>query len=182
MTDNIKNHTDLTGIWRRLKPIQMLFNFIAFWFFIYGFQTLSYLRNTELYYAIKRLNFNSTAVNKYLTDQGLSASDLSRWQMNAVYCGLIGLFVAFVIAALISYQRKWGWANALIALVVIYILWSKALLGWRYVRDIVSVPERLTDSIFAGTLLSGILLLSIGMFFLFSGWVNRLIEGRGISA
>jgi len=117
----------------KLNWRQVLMHVIAFWFFIYSFQTLSYLHNTKLIDTVR--NSNGELTNRIFVNNRIVASDLTDFFLWKGISGFIGLFVAFIISLTISIRRQWFWVNALIALTATFFLYRFNLLGWRYLKQ-----------------------------------------------
>src|SRR3954462_8193117 len=113
---------------------QLLIHFIATWFFIHSFQTLSYLSNTRLIKIYGGAN-EGTEMNA-LFNNGITTSDLVDFCFWTACSGFIGLLVAFVISLIISIKKGWFWFNSLIVLIVTYLLQRFTSLGWPYVRKV----------------------------------------------
>jgi hypothetical protein len=161
----------------KLNWRQLLIHFIAFWFLIYAFQTISYLRNTTKFDLLQKLNhLNKTELSEYLKNNNTTEADLISYPYYSVLYGFLGLVVAFAVAVLISKKRKWFWINSLIVFIVMYVLWRNEALGWIYLKGIWLAPGRLFHSSFLYLLSNGIILLSVGLFFFFFKEFNAFIN------
>src|SRR5688572_19268049 len=107
---------------------QILMHFIASWFFIYAFQTISFLYNTNLVDIVRQTDGDFTI--KTLNDNGTTASDLVYFQLWTGTSGVIGLLVAFIFSLVISIRKKWFWVNSLLTFIGTYLLYRFGLLGW----------------------------------------------------
>ena len=165
--------THLTKLsWR-----QILIHFIAFWFFIYAFQTLSYLRSITKFDLLQKLIHSSKSeVYDYLKGKDYATGDLIYYSYLSVLHGLLGLVIAFVVAVLISKKRNWFWINSLIVFIVMYFLWRNEALGWIYLKKIWLSPGKIFHSAFLYILSNGIILLSVGIFFFFFKGFNDFIN------
>jgi hypothetical protein len=151
-------------------------HFIASWFFIYAFQTLSYLFDTKLIDIVRHSEGQGT-INA-LIDNDITASDLVYIQVWTNISGLFGLFTAFIISLTITIKRHWFWANALSTFIVTYFLYSFDLLGWTYIKQFFWYLGQRFNNSTAEFLLNGIILLTIGILFFFLKQTNQFIENN----
>ena len=157
----------------------MLTHFVAFCFFIYAFQTLSFLYDTKLVDTVR--HSNEQEIIKTLNENGTTASDLvyfSKWTGTS---GFIGLLVAFIISLIISFRRHWFWVNSLFAFIVTYLLYRFDLLGWTFLKKIFWYPGQLFRKSTIEFLLNGIILLTIGLLIFFLKRPNQFIEKNKIA-
>ena len=164
----------------RLNWRQILIHSVAFWFFIYAFQTLSYLHDAKLMDAMKLSN-TQDAING-LTDNGMTSSELANLQLWTGISGQAGLLVALIISVTISIKRHWFWINSFIAFIVIYFLYKFDLLGWTYLRNIFWYLGQRFNNSTTEFLFNGIVLLVIGLLILFLKGPNRFIENKDLAA
>lgn len=158
----------------RINWRQILVHFVAFWFFIYAFQTLSYLYDTKLVDTIRYSNSQDSI--KTLTDNGTTTSNLVFLQLYVNISGLIGLLIAFMISLAISIKKHWLWINPLIAFALMYTLYRFDLLGWTYLKQTFwFLGQRFRNST-AEFLLNGTILLTIGLLIFLLKHPNRFIE------
>ena len=160
----------------RLNWRQILIHFVAFWFFIHAFQTLSYLYDTKLIDIIRYSNRQDSI--KTLTDNGTTASDLVYLQLWTSTSGFIGLLIAFIISLTISIKRHWFWINALIAFILTYFLYRFNLLGWNYLKQFFWYLGQKFNNSTAEFLFNGIILLTIGLLFFLLKRPNQFIENN----
>ena len=163
----------------RLNWRQILIHFVAFWFFIHAFQTLSHLHNTKLIDTLRHSNGKDTI--KILKDNGMTASDLTYFVLWTSISGLIGLLVAFMISLTISIKRHWFWPNALISFIVTYVLYRFDLLGWTYLKQFFWYLGRRFNNSTAEFLLNGIILLTIGLLIFLLNRPNQFIENNKLA-
>lgn len=164
----------------RLNWRQILMHFIAFWFFIHAFQTLSYLYDTKLIDTVRQSNgqLNSQA----LVDNKVETSDLTYFVLWPSVSGFVGLLVAFIISLTISIKRQWFWANALFVFVLTYILYRFDLLGWTYLKQFFwYLGQKFNNSIIE-FLINGVILLTIGLFIFFLRRPNQFIETKKLTS
>lgn len=160
----------------RLNWRQIVIHFIAFWFFIHAFQTLSYLFDTKLVDTVRQSNGQLTS--RALTDKKIEASDLTYFVLWTSVSGFFGLLVAFIISVAISIKRHWFWINALISFLLMYILYRFDLLGWTYLKQIfLYVGQKFNNSTIE-FLFNGIILLIIGVLIFFLRQPNKFIENK----
>ena len=151
-------------------------HFVAFWFFIYAFQTLSYLHDTKLIDTVRQLNGQLTSTT--LARNKIQASDLSDFLVFTSVSGLAGLLVAFIISLIISIKRHWFWINSLTAFLLIYILYRFDILGWTYLKRIFWYAGQQFDHSVIEFLLNGTILLVIGILIFFLRRSNHFIENK----
>jgi hypothetical protein len=169
LSDNVKMtpHNFISKLnWR-----QILLHLIAFWFFIYAFETFSYLTDTKLIELFRHSNQYITRTT--LEENGMSASNISDSLFKVDIAGLIGLVVAFIISLVISIRQHWFWVNSLIALLIFFIP-----VNLRFLRKIFWVPRQIFDDVTIEFLLNGIILLTIGLLILFWSRPKRFIENN----
>ena len=157
----------------RLNWRQILIHFVAFCFFIYAFQTLVFLYDTKIVDIIRQKGDQD--IDTALTNNGTDASDLVWFTFLLSTSGLIGLLVAFIISLIVSLKRKWFWLNPLICLFITYFLYRFNFLGWTYLKKIFWMPGKIFHSTTLEFLISGLILLAIGIFCLFLPKVHRFI-------
>lgn len=147
---------------RKLNWRHILVHFVAFWFFIYAFQTLSYLHDPD---GIKQLSDKNT--------QAHGLTNLELWENIS---GQAGLVVGFIISITISIKRHWFWINSFIAFVLIYFLFKFNLLGWPHLKNFFwSLGRKLNPSSIE-FLFNGIVLLTIGLLIFFLKGLNRFVD------
>ena len=153
---------------------QILIHFVACWFFIQAFHTLSFLYNTNLVDTVRQANGKDTI--KILTDKGTTATELVYYQLWTSISGFIGLLVAFIISFSISLKRRWFWLNSIILLIVTYTFYSFDTLTWTYSKKIFWYLGQMINNSTAEFLVNGIILLAIGLIIFFLKASNRFIE------
>ena len=163
----------------RLNWRQVLLHFVAFWFFIHAFQTLSYLYDTKLIDTLRQSDGQDTI--KILEDSGTSSVDLTYFLLWTNASGLIGLLVAFIISLIISFKRHWFWMNALIAFILTYLLDRFDLLGWTYLKPFFLYLGQKFNNSTVEFLVNGIILLTIGLLILFLQRLNQFIENKKLA-
>jgi hypothetical protein len=154
-------------------------HFLTFWFFIHAFETLSYLSDTRLLDLVR--HSNNQDLSQKLTDNKISAGDLTNFVVWTSASGLVGLLVAFIISLSISIRRHWFWFNPLIVLMVTYVLYSFDLLGWTYSRNICWRIGQTFSSTITEFTINGCVLLTIGLLIFFLKRSNTFIENRKIA-
>jgi hypothetical protein len=157
----------------RLNWRQVVIHFIATWFFMYSFQTLAILHDTNLVDIFRQVGEHG--LRNAINENKISASDLTYFTMWTTLANIAGLLVAFIISLTISFKRKWFWFNSFLVLVFVHILGRLDLLGWAYLKKIFLVP----GEIFANTklqfLTDGLLLLALGLLTFFLTKTNKFI-------
>lgn len=163
----------------RLNWRQILTHFLAFWFFIHAFETLSYLSDTRILEVV-HYSKKQELEQKFI-DNRISSVDLSYYAIWIDTSGFFGLLVAFSISLAISIRRHWFWLNSLIVFIMTFILYKFALLGWTYLKEIFwSIGHVFRDTVteFA---VNGLVLLSIGLLIFFLKKPNTFIENSKIA-
>jgi len=159
---------------------QLLIHFVACWFFIHAFQTLSFLYNINLVDTIRQANGRDTI--KILTDKGTTATELVYFQLWTSISGFIGLLVAFIISLLISLKRRWFWFNSIIILIATYAFYRLDTLTWPYSQKIFWYLGQMSNNSTVEFLINGLILLAIGIFIFFLKTSNRFIEKHQLAA
>jgi len=103
----------------RLNWRQILLHVIAFWFFIYAFETFAYLTDTKFIELFRHSNQEITRTT--LEENGISSSNITDLLFTVTAAGLSGLVVAFIISLVISIKQHWFWVNSLIVLLIFFI-------------------------------------------------------------
>ena len=146
----------------------LVIHFIAFWFFIFAFRTLSFLYD---------FNFLIVApVEARIND----VARISTGMNIVALAGLLGAITAYVISWLTSLKRNWFWLNSTIIFALIYVLKLNDLLGWSTLEKVFLLPGRifrLNTRTFYVT--NGLILLGLGCYLLFSERVKKFIDGKG---
>ena len=158
---------------------QILIHFVAFWFFIHAFQTLSYLYDTKLVNTVRQSNAQDNI--KTLGDNGTTTSDLTYVVIWTSVSGFIGLLAAFIISLTISIKRHWFWINALLAFILTYILYRFDLLGWKFLKQIFWYLGQQFNNPTIEFLFNGIILLTIGFLIFFLRRPNQFIENKKLA-
>jgi hypothetical protein len=165
----------------KLNWRQVLMHFLAFWFFVQTFLTISYLWDTKLIEVVR--HSNTGELTQKLTDNHVSASDISYFILWTNISGQVGLLVAFGISLTISIRRRWFWLNSVIVFVATYFLYRFNLLDWLSVRNFFwRIGQTFSNTTIEFTV-NSILLLSIGCLILFLPPVTKFIEsGKKVTA
>ena len=163
----------------RLNWRQVLIHFVAFWFFIYAFQTLSHLYDIKLIDTVRQSNQHDTIKN--LSDRGTTTSDLTYFLFWTGISGFIGLLVAFIISLTLSIKRRWFWVNSLITFIVIYALYRFNLLGWAYLKTIFWYPGQTFSNTTVEFLINGLILLLVGLLIFFLKRPNQFIASKKLA-
>ena len=149
----------------------MVIHFIAFWLFVYGFQTLAFLHDFNFLILLP--------VEARINDVPRTNLDMKI----VAQAALIGAIVAYIISWRISLKRNWFWVNSVFIFVLIYVLKLYDVLGWPQLQKVFLLPGsifRLNTRTYYVT--NGAVMLAIGIFLLFSGKVKRFIDGKRAEA
>jgi len=137
----------------RLIIIQL----VSLWFFFYAFQTLAFLKDRA---------FADPLLNSII-----KASQKPRYAMDKTFIeqiGNIGLVVAYVLWWFVASKKGWHWINGVIAFIVAFALGFFNWFGWDHLSNIFLAPGRLfQQTSMWNFLLSGGIMLAIGLFLLF---------------
>jgi hypothetical protein len=155
---------------------QIIVHFVACWFFIHAFQTLSFLYDTKLVDTIRQSNGQLTS--EAFVEKKFDASDLTYFWLWTSVSGFVGLLVAFIISLIISFKRNWLWANTLLAFILAFILYHFHLLGWGYLRQFFWYFGQRFNNSTIEFLLNGSILLTIGTLIFFLRGPNLFIENK----
>ena len=141
----------------------ILIHFIAFWLFIYGFQTLAFLHDHDFFKAsldrINALNFPARySADKIFVQQS----------------GILGLLLGYIISWSISTRRGWFWASAAIGFITAFIFRVYGLLLWDRLHGLFAWPGSFfnPDSIW-GYIVNAVFMIGLGCIIFF--W-NRIIH------
>jgi hypothetical protein len=133
----------------RLIIIQL----VSFWFFFYGFQILSFLKDPALANPMLNSIIKTTEKPRYALDETFIE------QM-----GNIGLVAAYILWWFIASKRDWHWINGVIAFIVAFALGALNWFGWNHVSNIFLAPGRLfNQTSIWNFLLSGSIMLALGL-------------------
>ena len=156
---------------------QLLVHFIATWFFMFSFQVLSFLHNLRLFLLIK-----SSVVNNQLDTASIS-SKYTAAAINSYYfwtnsANNIGLLVAFVVSLIISVKRKWFLGNALLIVLLAYVLEYYGWLGWEWLGKVFWLPGMFFKDPVYQYVINGFVLLLLGCCCFFLPPINQFINKR----
>ena len=146
----------------RLIIIQL----VSLWFFFYAFQTLAFLKDRA---------FADPTLNGIIR-----VSQKPRYAMDKTFIeqiGNIGMVLAYVLWWFVASKRGWHWINGVIAFIITFALGAYNLLGWDHLSDIFLAPGRLfRQTSIWNFLLSGGIMLAIGLFLLFWKKIQLFID------
>ncbi|MBS1513014.1 MAG: hypothetical protein JST86_19410 [Bacteroidetes bacterium] len=89
-----------------------------------------------------------------------------------------GLLIGFFISLFIVIRRRWFWLNSLITFILFIILTRFGPPVWQYSNQILSYPGKLFNNTVAEFLVTGLLLLGIGLFLFFSRHTTRFVDSK----
>jgi hypothetical protein len=156
----------IKSFFSQLNGRLMVIHFIAFWFFIFAFQTLAFVHDYNfLYLASERTNrLNNHA--RFLRDMGVIEQS-----------GIYGLLTAYIISWSICTRRNWFWANSVIIFLLAFVFKVFGLLGWNYLHSFFQLPGKIfDDTSIWGYLTNGAIMLIIGLLLFFYKPLVRYIE------
>ena len=152
---------------------QVVIHFIATWFFMYSFQTLAILHDTNLVEVFRQSGKDN--LTKALNENKITTSDLTYFTVWTSFANTIGLLVAFGISLTISIKRKWFWFNTFFVFVLVYILSWFDLLGWTFLKKIFLTPGEIFRNTTLEFLTNGLILLTLGLLTFFLAKTNKFI-------
>jgi hypothetical protein len=142
----------------------MAIHFIAFCLFIYAFQVLAFLHDYSFLFSltehINRVNFPE----KFNADMEF-----------VVQAGNIGLLVAYVISWIISNKQNWHWINSVVIFLLAFLLKNFALSS-ALDKVLLSPGGPFKIYSFTGHILTGIILIAIGLVLFLSKRIIRFID------
>ncbi|MDR3693612.1 hypothetical protein [Mucilaginibacter sp.] len=157
----------MRSLFSNLNARLIIINLIAFWLFFYAFQTLSFLHDYNFLYLpserMARLNLPARRAN----------------DMNFIkQAGNFGLVAAYVISWFVANKRDWHWLNGVISFVITFTLCFFGWFGWSFLHGIFQAPSKLfAPTSVWGYLISGVIMIALGLLVLLSKKVISFIEG-----
>lgn len=154
---------------------------LACYFFMYAFQTISYLYDIRL-----------VEISRHY-DQSALPQELDRRKIDHDYyadylgyypfiMGLIGLLAAFVIAIVIVIKQRWFWVNSFIAFVITYFFFRLNIPPWKIVAPIFRYPgQMITGSTWLEFIINSAIPLGIGLFIFLSAFSRKFIEKKFVA-
>lgn len=164
---------------RKLNYIQIIVHFVAFYFFMFSFQTFSYLFNISQIEKIEKYGIKNVIKNH--DEYGISIEDIAYFSFWPGIACLLGIICAFIISSIISKNKNWSVLNSLIVLIISYSLYRLDFLGWDYFCPFLAIG-RFADNYRLNFIISGLFLMIVGLVIFFSKWTNRLIENQYLIA
>ena len=162
----------------KLNWRQILIHFIAFCFFIFAFTTLSFLYDTKLIDAVR--NPNPQNASRYIFENGVFDSSKSPYFLWVGFSGLAGLLVAFIISLTITARQRWFRINAVVTLVITFLLYRGNLLGWSYLKNFFWFLGQRFENTTIEFLLNGLILIALGLLTFFGKKQNRFINYKPV--
>jgi hypothetical protein len=156
----------MRSLFSNLNARLIIIHLVAFWFFIYGFESLGFLHDHKffnpLYDRINRVTFP----DRYNADKTFVEQ-----------AGNIGLVLAYIISWFVCSKKSWHWFNGVIAFVVAFGLNYCNWFGWDHFYKIFLTPGRIFNvgSIWRYITDGGIMVV-IGLLLLLLNIVIRFIE------
>lgn len=147
----------------------LIIHFIAYWLFVYGFDTLGSLYDFKfLYYS-----------NAYL----VSVVAKQRFNDDILIINLFGtggLVIAYIISWQLSVKKDWFWANAVIILLLAFFLKSHDYLAWNSMKSIFLAPGNLIfNNSMPGVIVNAVIMIALGCFLLLKKQIIDYID-RGV--
>jgi hypothetical protein len=150
----------------KINVRQLIIHFIATWLFVYAFYTLGALYDYKFLYLSPADLGNVKSVYRIVHDKRV---------INNI--AFLGLGAAFVISIDITRKWKWGIANPLIVLLIIFVLKYYGFLGWTTLKDFfqtagsfINVNSRI------GIIINGGLMLIFGSYLFFQKDIQLFIN------
>jgi hypothetical protein len=142
----------------------MIIHFIAFWLFIWAFETLAFLHDYEFLFSITQ-TFNRINLRSQVN------ADLD-FIMEA---GNIGLLAGYVMSWIISTKKGWHWINSIVIFVLAFLI--RNFLTRSFPDNILLLPGGpfRVYSIWAHIVLP-IILIGVGLLLFFSKQIIRFID------
>jgi len=162
----------------KLNWRQIILHLIAFWFFIYAFETFAYLTEPKLIELFRHSGHQITKTT--LEENGMFSSNITDLLFTVTAAGLTGLVVAFIISLVISIRNHWFWVNSLIVLLMFFIPVNLGFLSRQSLTKIFWVPGQIFSDTRIEFLANGIILLSIGLLIFFWKRSKRFIENNNL--
>ncbi|MBS1529087.1 MAG: hypothetical protein JSU01_02165 [Bacteroidetes bacterium] len=100
----------------------------------------------------------------------------------AVYAGLAGILIAFLISLVLSIKHKWFWLNSLFVLLAGLGSFLVDRFYWKHVKFIFMSPGLLFKSDWWFNFIGSIFMLVIGLCLFFSKRIIRFLNGRNTQA
>jgi hypothetical protein len=164
----------------------MVVHFVACWFmyhalwqlgFLYDYKFLEILAKHNVSELIKHNNTKEiAAVFRDYRDQDIGRK-ISMDLFYAECTGLAGIVVAFIVSLLLSRKPGWFWVNSLIVFLVTFGAFCLDTFYWFHFRFILMF-DGLFKSLWAYNLISGLLLLTVGICLFFSKRIIKFINGK----
>jgi hypothetical protein len=150
----------------RINIRQIIIHFVATWLFVYAFYTLASLLDYNFLFLAPVNIGGYKAVHRIVDDK--------RMVNNMAF---LGLAVAFVISLLITRKWKWGIANPIIVLLIIFVLKYYGFLGWTHLKNFFLFPGSLINiNSRIGIIINGGLMLIFGSYLFFLKDILRFID------
>ena len=159
----------MNNYFSKLNIRLLVIHFVAFWLFIYAFQTLAFLYDFNFLFLLPQV--------VRLSDAGRVNTDMKI----VTLFSFLGVIVAYIISWQTSLKRNWFWLNSVLVFVVIYVLELYNLLGFHALQKIVMFPGTIFGlSTRAYYISNGLIMLAISSYLLFSDKVKRFIDKGGV--
>jgi hypothetical protein len=147
----------------------LIIHFIAYWLFIYGFDTLGSLYDFKFLYNTNALMLSSIAKERFNSDILI---------INLF--GTSGLVIAYIISWQLSVKKGWFWANAVIIFLLAFLLKSHDYLAWSSMKSIFLAPGQIIfDNSMIGVIINGLVMIALGCLLLLKKQIIDFID-RGV--
>lgn len=156
----------------RINWRQIIIHALAFWFFMYSFETFTLLFFKDLV----KLVLQNSNVEEAIRNKNISVNEVVDLQIFLSIAPLAGLLTAFVISLLLSIKQKWFWPNSILTLLLVLFCLKFKLTGWEYIRDYCTYPGRQFSNITVEILVNGLLLFIPGILLFTLPVFNRFIR------
>ena len=156
----------------RINWRQIIIHALAFWFFMYSFETFTLLFFNHLVDVLQQ----SSSVEASMHSGKITSAELTNFLLSVNAAPLIGILTAFVISLLLSIKQKWFWLNSILTLLLVLFCLKYKLTGWEYIKDYCKYPGQQFNNIHVKLWVNGLLLFIPGILFFTLPVFNRFIR------
>lgn len=144
----------------------LIIHFIAYWLFIYGFDTLGSLYDFRFLY-----NSNASLISQIAKER--FNNDILIINL----FGTAGLVIAYIVSWQLSVKKDWYWANAVIILALAFLLKSHDYLAWSSMKSFFLAPGKIIfNNSMLGVIINGVVMIALGSFLLLKKQIIDFID------